>query len=168
MKKLLPLFALIVACSSPVNERRATTEATANAFFELYKSRTDWRAFQDLYAEDLVFEDVIFRYTYDKPGFISFYNWPDPLLEKHPDYPEGMVLENLAFTDSTAVGRGYFTPFIYGGVHYDDWEHMRFSMTLHVNAAGKITRHIDFIEYPPAFLKSAAEAILSDSTANNP
>lgn len=166
MRKLIPLIFLLAACSGPVNERRAITEKTANQFFEIYKAREDWQAFQDLYAEDLVFEDVIFRYSYDKPGFIAFYNWPDPLLKKHPDYPEVMVLEDLAITDTTAIGRGYFTPFYYGDVLHDDQEHMRFVMTLHVGEAGKIKRHIDFIEYPPAFLKAAAERLLADSTAN--
>ena len=166
MRKLIPLFFLLAACSGTVNERRAITEKTANDFFEIYKAREDWQGFQDLYANDLVFEDVIFRFTYNKPEFIAFYNWPDPLLKKHPDYPEVMVLEELAFTDTTAMGRGYFTPFYYGDVLYDDQEHMRFVMTLHVNEAGKINRHIDFIEYPPAFLKSAAERLLADTTAN--
>ena len=163
MKRFFALLLFITACTDTVNERRALTEKTARAFFENYKTRADWQAFQDLFAEDLVFEDVIFRYTYDKPGFMSFYNWPDSLLKKHPDYPEAMVLEDLAFTDSTAIGRGYFTPFYYGDILYDDWEHMRFTMALHVNDQGKISRHIDFIEYPPAFLKAAAEAVLIDS-----
>ena len=166
MKKLIPLFFLLAACSGTVNERRAVTENTAKAFFNLYKDRQDWQAFQDLFAEDLEFEDVIFRYKYDKPGFVAFYNWPDSLLKKHPEYPEVMVLEDLAFTDSTAMGRGYFTPFYYDGVLYDDLEHMRFFMALHINEAGKISRHIDFVEYPAAFLKLAAENILADSTSS--
>jgi len=164
MKKLIPLLLIISACASPENNRRAITVQTANTFFELYKARTDWQAFQDLYADDLVFEDVIFRYTYDKPGFIGFYNWPDPLLSKHPDFPEVMVLEDLTFTDSTAIGRGYFTPFYYDGVFYDEGRYMRFIMALQVNEEGKINRHTDFVEYPPSFLKLAAENILADST----
>ena len=167
MKKVIPLLFVLFACSPAENQRRTTTENTAKAFFNNYKTRADWQAFQDLYSEDLVFEDVIFRYTYDKQGFIDFYNWPDSLLSKHPDYPEVMVLEDLALTDSTAVGRGYFTPFYYAGVLYDDFEHMRFTMALHINAEGKITRHIDYVEYPPAFLKLAADRLLADTLNNN-
>ncbi len=163
MRKLIPLFFILVACSGSHNERRATTETTARAFFEMYKTRQDWQGFQDLFAEDLRFEDVIFRYTYDKPSFVAFYNWPDSLLKKHPDYPEVLVLEDLAFTDSTAIGRGHFTPFYYGNELHDDQEHMRFVIAMHVNEKGKISRQIDFIEYPPVFLKLAAESLLTDS-----
>lgn len=161
MRQLIPLLLLFTACASPVNERRATTEQAAQQFFELYKSRSDWQGFQNLYAEDLVFEDVIFRFTYSKPEFIDFYNWPDPLLKKHPDFPEVMVVEDLSFTDSTAVGRGYFTPFYYNDILYADTAHMRFTMALHINESGKITRHIDFIEYPPAFMVQAGQAAMA-------
>lgn len=168
MRKILPFLCLVAACSGPVDQRRAVTEQAVNAFFEHYKTRADWEGFQDLFAEDLVFEDVIFHFTYNKQEFIDFYNWPDSLLKKHPDYPEVMVVEDLAFTDSTAIGRGYFTPFYYNGILYDDWEHMRFVMALHVNNEGKITRHIDFIEYPPDFLIQAGQSIIAaDSTAGN-
>ena len=167
MYRLILLLFLFTACSAPVNERRTTTEKAAKNFFEFYKSRSDWQGFQNLYADDLVFEDVIFRFTYNKQEFINFYNWPDPLLKKHPDYPEVMVVEDLSFTDSTAIGRGYFTPFYYGDILYADTAHMRFSMALQFNEAGKITRHIDFIEYPPAFLVQAGEsALVADSLSS--
>lgn len=166
MKRFFLLFLLVMACTSPGKE---TSDAREKAviFFDTYKARNDWQAFQDLYAEDLIFEEVIFRYTYNKEEFVNFYNWPDPLLEKHPDYPEVLVLEDLTTTDSTAVGRGYFTPFYYDGKLYGDAENLRFAIALHFNEEGKIKRHIDFIEYPPEFLIGLAERLLNDSTATN-
>lgn len=166
MKRIILFFLIATACTSPNTETSLARER-ALLFFDTYKARTDWQAFQDLYAEDLVFQDVIFRYTYNKEEFINFYNWPDPLLEKHPDYPEVLVLEELTMTDSTAMGRGYFTPFYYSGQLYDDAEHMRFVISLHFDENGKIKRHTDFIEYPPEFLVGLAERLLKDSTATN-
>ncbi|MCE7994303.1 MAG: hypothetical protein HEP71_20120 [Roseivirga sp.] len=166
MKRFLLLFLLLAACANP-QEKVDFAREHAILFFDTYKARTDWKAFQDLYAEDLVFKDVIFRYTYNKEEFINFYNWPDPLLEKHPDYPEVLVLEDLTTTDSTAMGRGYFTPFYYNGQLYDDAEHMRFVISLQFDEQGKIKRHTDFIEYPPQFLVGLAERLMNDSTATN-
>lgn len=166
MKRYLLLYLLLAACTSSHQETNTTRERALN-FFHIYKARADWQSFQDLYADDLIFKDVIFRYTYNKGEFINFYNWPDPLLEKHPDYPEVLVLEDLATTDSTAIGRGYFTPFYYGGKLYDDMEHMRFVISLQFDNQGKIKRHTDFIEYPPEFLVGVAERLLNDSTATN-
>ncbi len=137
-------------------------EESAKRFFDFYKTRDNWEGFQDLYADDMVFEDVIFRFTYNKKEFIDFYNWPDSLLSKHPDYPEVLVLQDLALTDSSAVGRGYFTPFYYDGRLHDDWRNMQFTMWLYFNQEGKITKHIDWIEYPPDFLKQAGESLLAE------
>jgi hypothetical protein len=169
LKKLL-LFVVIttaiLACTPPDNGREQV-RAIAMEFFDYYKSREDWQGFLDLYAEDMVFEEVVFRYTYDKQEFAAFYNWPDTLLKKHPDYPEVLVLEDLAVTDSTAMGRGYFTPFYYAGELYEDFEHMRFVITLHFNKEGKISRQTDFIEYPPEFLQGLPERLMTDSAGTN-
>lgn len=165
MKKLFPIILplLFAACS---NANSNQVKKSAELFF-LYKARTDWQAFQDLYAADAVFEDVIFRYRYDKQEFISFYNWPDPLLKKHPDYPETMVLEDLMVNGNTAVGKGYFTPFYYGEMLYDDAMHMRFTIWLKFNEEGLITKHIDWIEYPPEFVINAMNRhMASDSISN--
>jgi len=159
MKKLFALIVLMSACTGAANKAERVEQA-AYKFFELYKTRDDWQGFQDLYAEDMIFEDVIFQYTFNKEEFIGFYNWPDSLLSKHPDYPEVMVLEDLAITDSSAVGRGYFTPFYYAGNLYDHQEYARFTMWLYFNNEGKITKHIDFIEYPPEFMKIAIDMLI--------
>jgi hypothetical protein len=104
MKKVLFLLLLFTACT---HEKPNRVEASAIKFFELYQARDNWQGFQELYAEDLVFEDVLYRLKYDKEAFIKFYNWPDTALSKHPDFPATLVLEELAFTDSSALGREY-------------------------------------------------------------
>ena len=161
MKKLLLFCLAIVGCTSPHKED-SLIEERAKEFFDMYQARDNWAGFQDLYADDLEFEDVIFRLKYDKTAFVNFYNWPDTAFKKHPDYPNTLVLEELALTDSSSIGRGYFTPFYYGGVLMSSEHHWRFNMTLTFNKEGKIKRHIDFIEYPPIYLKSAAESLLKE------
>lgn len=160
MKNALFLLLFFTACA---HVKPNKVEESAIKFFELYKARDDWQGFQDLYAEDMVFEDVIFQYTFNKEEFINFYNWPDSLLAKHLDYPEALVLEDLALTDSSAVGRGHFNPFYYAGVLYDDKEHARFTMWLYFDKEGKITKHIDFIEYPIEFQKMAVDQLIKQS-----
>ncbi len=155
IKAILPLV-LLVSCTS--SEKR-NTEALALEFFEKFKSRNDWSGFKNLYADNLVFEDVIYRLKFNKDDFFSFYNWPDTLFEKHPDFPETLVLQDLSVTDSSAVGRGYFNPFYYKGALLSKDHHWRFTMWLYFDEEGRIKRHIDFIEYPPVFLQSAAESI---------
>lgn len=161
MKRFFLLFLLVMACAP--EKKESPIRQKAMEFFDNYKVRRDWTAFQNLYSDELVFEDVVFRHKFNKQQFINFYNWPDSLLKRHPDYPQVMVLEDLAITDSTAVGRGYFNPFYYVGKLYGDVEYMRFAMALHFDKEGKIKRHIDFIEYPPEFLIGLAERFMSDT-----
>lgn len=166
MKKFyMLLFALtLLSCEDNSNPDVLTN---ANRFFSLYKGRTDWQGFQDLYAQEAVFEDVVFRYSFNKDGFIAFYNWPDPLLQKHPNFPEALVLEELIVQGNTAVGSGYFNPFYYDDVLYDDIEHMRFTMWLKFNSEGLIISHTDWIEYPPEFVIGAMQKFVEvDSTSN--
>ena len=128
----------------------------------MYADRDDWEGFISLYSDDMAFQDIILRNSLrGKNAFKAFYNWPDTLFSKHPDYPETLVLQELVSNDSVAVGKGYFTPFYYAGALYEDWEHMRFTMILHFDHQGKIVKHVDWIEYPPSFLKEIAERLLN-------
>ncbi|OEK01223.1 hypothetical protein BFP97_06740 [Roseivirga sp. 4D4] len=124
----------------------------------MYADRSDWPGFINQYADDLVFEDVVFALSYDKNQFIDFYNWPDTAFRKHPDYPKTLIVEDLAVTDSSAVGRGYFTPFYFGGELMAKEHQWRFTIWLYFNEHGKITRHIDYIDYPARFMKLAVES----------
>lgn len=154
------LFIGFLSCSTkPEN----SIKGQAAGYFEMYSERSDWQAFQDLFADDLVFEDVIFRYQFNKEEFVSFYNWPDSAFKKHPDFPQTLVLINLTVNDSSAVGSGYFTPFYYGGQILSDDHHWRFTIELTFNKDGKIKYQKDFIEYAPEFMKSAAEALIEAS-----
>ncbi len=156
------LWAFLFGCGINSQEKSEPKNWAEN-FFQYYADRSNWEDFLDLYGNEVYFQDVIFRMELrGKEAFKNFYNWPDTGFVKHPDYPQSLVLEDLAVTDSTAVGRGHFTPFYYNGVLYDNWKNMRFTIWLHFNKEGKITRQIDYIEYPPSFLKSAAERLMQE------
>lgn len=157
---LVILFIGFVSCSGS-GERQI--EKLATRYFQDYAARTDWEHFKELYADDLVFEDVVFRYQFDKVGFISFYNWPDTMFRKHPDFPETLILENLTVNDSSAIGSGHFTPFYYGDQLMSNDHQWRFTIELTFNKEGKIKYQKDFIEYAPEFMKSAAEALIDSS-----
>ena len=163
---LLLQLIFLISCQKEVSTEQPIKDL-ATTFFEHYAERSDWQGFLDLYSDSVYFQDVIFRMELNgKTAFKTFYNWPDSNFMKHPEYPETLVLEDLAVNDSSAVGRGYFTPFYYGGMLYDDAKNMRFTMWLYFDQQGKIIRHIDFIEYPPSFLKSAAERLINEKSEN--
>lgn len=164
--KHLTLSFLVCALACPAIDARQDSRELAQQFFDHYTTRDDWLSFLDLYSDELLFQDVIFRFDLGKSEFAEFYNWEDPLLSKDPDYPEVITLEDLAVTENSAVGRGYFNPFFYDGNHYTDTDHMRFTMWLEFDEEGLITRHIDWIEYPPEFLVTAGEMHLEASAAD--
>jgi hypothetical protein len=116
-----------------------------------------------LYDDRVQFNDVLLRAQFDnKTDFAHFYNWPDPKLKMHPDFPSVMEVQELLCSDSLAVVRGFFNPFVYDDMVFDDSDHMRFTMWLKVNKEGKIVEHIDFIEYPPSILMATAERLLQE------
>ena len=155
---MLALLILISACTPTINKTDHVGQA-AHKFFDMFKAR-NWQAFQDLYAEDMVFEDLIYRLKYDKNEFIKFYNWPDTTFSKHPDFPASLVLEGLALTNSSAIGKGYFNPFYYSSALFSFDHKWRFNISLSFDGQGKINHQIDFIEYPLVFLKNAAESLM--------
>lgn len=161
MNKYLGCLIILFSFCACQKQKNIDSLDQASIFFDHYKSRSNWQAFQDLYADDLVFEDVIYRLKYNKEEFINFYNWPDTLFQKHPDYPETLVLEEITTSYSSAVGRGYFNPFYYRGELMAMDHRWRFMISLEFNGQGKISRHTDFIEYPPSFLKAAAQGLLN-------
>ncbi|MBO3696936.1 hypothetical protein [Roseivirga sp. E12] len=156
------LIVFLVTFSS-CSERKKVSQQKAELFFEMFADRSDWEGFIDLYADNLLFEDVVYGLKYNKDQFIDFYNWPDTSFRKHPEFPKSLVLEDLALTDSSAVGKGYFTPFYFGGQPMAIDHKWRFTIWLYFDGQGKIKRHIDFIDYPAEFMKSAAEGRIGGS-----
>ncbi len=157
------LTTVVIITFSCCSDEESKTRGQAEKYFEMYADRSDWSGFINQYADDLVFQDVVYGLSYDKAEFIKFYNWPDTAFQKHPDYPKTLILEDLAVTDSSAVGRGYFTPFYFGGQLMAMEHQWRFTIWLYFNEDGMIHRHIDYIDYPASFMKSAAEGRIENT-----
>ena len=159
MKSLLLLCAVILqalfSCNTPVpNESR--THRLLREFFDHYAQRDDWHGFLRRYDSAMTFSDPILGYEFNnRDGFEAFYNWPDSSFSKHPEYPETLVMQELATMShaNLAIGSGYFTPFYYQGNLYGDKEKMSFTMMLTFNDEGKIVRQVDWIDYPPEIMK---------------
>ncbi len=163
---LIAIAVFSIGCSQPTDTDPAC--AVAEAFFEHYKDRNDWTGFLERYHPDTKFVDIILQMELNGvDAFAEFYNWPDPLFRKHPDFPETLEVESLLCVGTTAVAHGYFKPFYYRDVFYADTAHMRFTMWLEFDSSGLITRHTDFIEYPPDILRAVADRLMSTSDTTN-
>ncbi len=149
---LLTGFAL-QASAQPM--RDVKVRSWAEDYFARYAARDDWPGFVALFADDLVFEDPLANMSLvSREEFKAFYHWPDPSFSKHPDYPQTLVLEDLIVQGNRSIGSGYFTPFKYQGFTYAEDEPMRFTIWLTWSDDGKITKQIDWIDYPDELLQA--------------
>lgn len=149
----LCLFLSLPALSAPPAE--TDVRGWALEYFDRYAARDDWPGFLAQFDNDLAFEDPIAGYQFETlERFTAFYNWPDPGFSKHPDYPETLVLDELIVVGNRSIGVGHFTPFQWQGSTYGDTEPMQFTIWLEWNNEGKITRQVDWIDYPPALLRA--------------
>ncbi|HAA13644.1 MAG TPA: hypothetical protein DCE41_18895 [Cytophagales bacterium] len=136
-----------VGCSGPSGTRQL-----AEAYFETYAERDNWEDMLGYYSDSVMFTDVTLKLDLEgKQAFAGFYNWPDDRFEKGNPHGPTLVVESLVTEGLTAVARGYFAPFYWDGVLMgaEPWE---FTIWLEYNEAGLITRQIDMLRYPKAFL----------------
>lgn len=163
---ILVLLLILGGCAPGQNE--SETCDAARAFFKHYQDRNDWEGFLDRYHPEVEFSDIILQLDLEGINeFQDFYNWPDTLFRKHPAHPSTLSVTTLVCERNTAVARGFFNPFYYGDIFYSDTAHMRFTMWLEFDSDGLITRHIDYIEYPPKILRSVADRLLSEQDSTS-
>lgn len=142
MRLYLALFICItcICCQSPNH----TIEQKVDEFIRLYQERTDFDSFLELYATDMVLEDIITGYRMEgRDRFAEFFNWPDERFQKRAE--KTFIIEHTIIEGNQATLKGYFTPFIWDGKNV---EAMQFVTLLTFNDAGKIIKHIDWINYP--------------------
>ena len=143
---LLSLVLLLPGCNS-----QSTTSQHVDLFIRLYEERTDFQDFLDLYAEDVVLEDMVTGYRLEgRDAFAEFFNWPDKRFEKLSE--KTFIIQNKVVEDNKAVISGYFTAFKWDG---QSVEPMQFTTWLYYNEAGKIIKHIDWINYPNSLIDYA-------------
>ncbi|MEZ4972811.1 MAG: nuclear transport factor 2 family protein [Cyclobacteriaceae bacterium] len=131
---------VLVSCSGPsVNTRQVVTD-----YCEVYQAHDDFEKFMEFYDDKVVLEDMINGDRIEgKEDLRSFFNWTNPDLQ--PIGEDFMIIRETIVDGSKAAVKGYFAPFRYGE---SEFEAMQFTTILTFNDAGKIVRHVDWINYP--------------------
>jgi ketosteroid isomerase-like protein len=151
---LLPfiLFATLVGgCASvgsypSITTPDSRTSLAARQYFDVYTKRQDFARFMGFYADNAVLEDMIYgHHAKSKAAIRAFLNWADPKF-KMSSSGVNLVVEQQTIDGNIAVTQGYFNAFQYDDKPMGPW---RFVIWLEFNDAGKIIRHIDWINYTP-------------------
>ena len=140
MKKILILLVLAFSSCKQQDQPALPVEQ----FIKTYQERSDFTAFLDLYAEDMILQDMITGYeAKGKDAFAAFFNWPDPSFQKLQE--ETIIVDEVIVENNLAVISGHFTPFRWDTIRV---EAMQFTTLLKFNENGKIVLHQDWINYP--------------------
>lgn len=114
------------------------------AYYESYKTRKDFDQFLSFYDEEIILEDIINGdRIIGKKAFADFFDWNNPsikLLE-----PLSLVIENQLIEGNHVITKGHFTPFRWCEQTFGP---MHFTTLLTFNSEGKITKQVDWINYP--------------------
>lgn len=144
MKNLLFLVIILVGilgCDQPgkVDLMEITTR-----YHQTYAERSDFQKFLSFYADTMVLEDIVFGERIEgREELARFFDWENPGFSLRDSV--AIVVADQIIEGEKAVIQGYFTPFTWDGM---DVEAMHFTTILEFNEAGKIIKHIDWINYP--------------------
>ncbi len=134
---------LLVSLSSYAQNDNATGEMTRD-YYRVYNDRQDFEKFLSFYADDIVLEDMVNGDRIEGiKNLRAFFDWPNPNYENSEE--NVVVIIDQIIEGNKSVVRGYFTPFKWGTTTV---EAMHFTTILIWNDAGKIVKHIDWINYP--------------------
>ena len=140
---VLCLSLLLATCNN-----QSDISHKVDRFILIYEDRTDFQGFLDLYAEDMILQDMITGFKLEgRDDFADFFNWPDARFEKLNE--KTIIVQNKAVEGNKAVISGYFTSFKWNGKAV---EAMQFTTWLYYNEQGKIKRHVDWINYPNSLI----------------
>lgn len=143
MKSLLLICALLLATTS-CSPNQVDVHDIVSEYYEVYKHRNDFDALLNFYDEDVIVEDMITgEKLVGKKAFAAFFNWENPAFQLLDSV--ALVIEEQIIDKNKAVIKGYFTPFSWNNTSF---EAMQFTTILTINKAGKIIKHVDWINYP--------------------
>jgi hypothetical protein len=130
------------ACS--VSKNHFPTKNIVSDFYKVYAQRSNFEQFLSYYSEDAILEDIINGDKIEgKAALKSFFDWSNPNFKKNK--VTTLVVSEQIIDGNKAVVKGYFTPFQWGTASF---EAMHFTTILTFNAAGKIIKQVDWINYP--------------------
>lgn len=141
MKNTLLLLIILVGFTSC---KKDEVRLATYAFEDCYNEREDFDEFLEMYAEDVVLEDMIFGWKIEgKRQLKLFFNWPDSRFEKI-DKDVYQVDERI-ISGRKAILSGKFGEFKWDSTEV---EAMNFTTILHFNKEMKIIKQVDWINYP--------------------
>ena len=134
------LFSFTIGCTNPSYKIKETAEA----YYEVYKTRNDFDEFLSFYADEILLEDYINGDKIEgKQALREFLDWGNP--NYYALEPYALELKELIVDGNKAVAKGYFSKFKWGEYEFGP---MQFVTILTFNENGKIVRHEDWINYP--------------------
>ena len=128
-------------------------KALTQQYFRVYAVRKDFDSLMSFYAPKAQLADYnLGIFCPDKDSLAAFYDWNNGTFEMLTS--RNLTLQHVVADGPKTAVKGYFHPFIYNGKRWDNYFH--FTIWLHWNEAGKITKQEDWIIYPMQFLKARA------------
>lgn len=148
--KWLPLI-LIVSCTP---KEHPDTKKLTEAYYATYQQRNDFSGFMAFYDDNVVLEDIVNGDRVEgKAALGKFFNWDSPGY-KLQDTVAIRVTETVIEGDRAVVS-GYFTPIVWDTLRI---EAMHFTTLLQWNKDGKISKQVDWINYPDILLTNRKNA----------
>lgn len=148
MKEFIPLHMISIILTVCVGCQQQDTTETLQVFYKTYSDRKDFEAFMAYYDEDAVLEDMVNGdKIIGKKSLRQFFDWHNP--EYKPLEDESVVVTSTVVEGNRAVATGFYGRFQWGS---NQFGRMQFTTILTFNEAGKIIKHIDWINYPSSLV----------------
>lgn len=124
--------------------RKAEIKGVVDAYYSVYMERTNFESFLSFYDDQALLEDIVSgERIVGKKNLTNFFNWDHKGLKKNER--NSLVIYDQVIDENKVVTRGYFTPFLWKESKFDA---MHFVTLLYFNDSGKISKQIDWINYP--------------------
>jgi len=147
MRIPLTIFILLIlnGCSSTYRSSNNLAEVV-NDYFSVYSQRNDFERLISFYAEDAIFEDIIYgNLLKNKTGIKNFLAW-DKGEFKVLSGPEILSITKQVVGENHAVTEGFFHGFSYDGQQLGPW---LFVIIQEFDSSNKIIKQTDWINYTP-------------------
>ena len=137
---LFLVFLTVFSCVKKENHlKKKVTE-----FYNVYNKRKDINRFLSFYDKNVLLEDIINgNRVQGIEELKTFFDWNNTNLVLNDK--KSIIINNIVIEDSLAVISGYFAEFSW---NKKPFEAMHITTILTFDKKGKITHHVDWINYP--------------------
>lgn len=142
--QFLTLALLGLVFYSCKTEESDNIKAITTAYYQTFNARKNLKKFIAFYSDNIVLEDIINgdRIT-GKKALSNFFNWENPAFEALDS--NTLSIEKIIIQGNNAVIKGHFSKFKWGKSKF---EAMHFTTILTFDRLGKISKQVDWINYP--------------------